>query len=150
MIYQSTKTYTYSAGFSCAFRQWRASSHCHFLHGYALQFKLVFEADELDDKNWVVDFGSLKSFKQWLEHMFDHTTLVATDDPMYLEFCRLEAAGLIQMRTVKATGCEAIAALVFDKLERWLESNEYWPRVRVHSVQVSEHQGNSALAVANK
>jgi 6-pyruvoyltetrahydropterin/6-carboxytetrahydropterin synthase len=28
-----------------------------------------------------MDFGGLKEFKEWLEHMFDHTLLVAEDDP---------------------------------------------------------------------
>ena len=77
----SGKTYTHSTGHSCAFRQWRADSHCNLIHGYALQFELQFGSVALDDKNWVVDFGGLKELKEWLKHMFDHTYLVAEDDP---------------------------------------------------------------------
>ena len=79
--YLSGKTYTHSTGHSCAFRQWRADSHCNLIHGYALQFELQFGSIALDDKNWVVDFGGLKELKEWLKHMFDHTYLVAEDDP---------------------------------------------------------------------
>ena len=74
-MYQSGKTYGHEVGFSCAFRQHKAQSHCKFLHGYALSFKFIFEADELDARNWVVDFGSLKSLKGWLENTFDHKTI---------------------------------------------------------------------------
>ena len=31
-----------------------------FVHGYSLGFKLVFECDSLDERNWVMDFGGLK------------------------------------------------------------------------------------------
>jgi 6-pyruvoyltetrahydropterin/6-carboxytetrahydropterin synthase len=82
MKYQSHKTYTHAEGWSCAFRQWKADhSHCHYLHGYALQVELTFEAEALDHRNWVVDFGGLKGLKKVLQSVFDHTTLIAEDDP---------------------------------------------------------------------
>ena len=59
---------------SCAFRQPQAKAHCQFLHGYRLTAKFWFEANELDENNWVVDFGALKGLKQLLEKQFDHTT----------------------------------------------------------------------------
>ena len=73
MSYRSTKLFD---GFSCCFRQWKAKhSHCSFLHGYSLGFKLVFECESLDERNWVMDFGGLKDFKLFLEKTFDHTLL---------------------------------------------------------------------------
>ena len=51
MKYYSTKTYGNERGLSCAFRQWRATSHCNQIHGYSLGFRFIFEADELDDRN---------------------------------------------------------------------------------------------------
>ena len=74
MTYYSTKTYDHNEGLSCAFRQWRADSHCNLIHGYALGFEITFEAEELDDRNWVIDFGDLGVLKKWLKEMFDHTT----------------------------------------------------------------------------
>ena len=56
--YQVIKTFGAERGFSCAFRQWRADSDCKFIHGYSLGFKLVLEAETLDDKSWVYDFGA--------------------------------------------------------------------------------------------
>lgn len=145
MAFRSTKTYGHEIGLSCCFRQWRAESHCKFLHGYALAVRVEFEADELDVRNWVVDFGSLKSFKGMLETTFDHRTLVAQDDPYIEYFKNLHERNLIQMVIVPATGCEAFARIIYEALEVWLKDNGYTPRVRVHSVEVREHGANSAI-----
>lgn len=144
-MFFSTKTYGHEIGLSSCFRQWRADSHCKYLHGYALAVKFVFKADELDHRNWVVDFGSLKSLKQWLQDTFDHKTLVAEDDPMMDYFNTLDSQGLIQMVLVPATGCEAFAKMIFECTELWLADNGYAPRVRLYSVEVREHGANSAI-----
>jgi len=39
--FKSTKTYKATKGFSCCFRQFKATSHCRFLHGYSLEINLV-------------------------------------------------------------------------------------------------------------
>lgn len=151
-MYRSSKTYGHDVGLSCCFRQWRAESHCRLLHGYALSVHLEFEADELDQRNWVVDFGSLKGFKEWLANTFDHKLLVAEDDP---ERKRLESlhghtenrlyhTSLADVVIVEATGCEAFAKLIFECAEVWLKDNGYTPRVRMHHVTVREHGANSA------
>lgn len=144
MTYRSSKTYGHEIGLSCAFRQWRADSHCRFLHGYALSVHVEFEAEELDVRNWVVDFGSLKSFKGELEKQFDHKLLVAEDDPDLPCFMDLEVKGLAQVRIVDATGCEAFAKLIFEYAHVWLRDNGYGDRVDVHHVTVREHGANSA------
>ena len=143
-MYRSSKTYGHEIGLSAAFRQWRAQSHCRLIHGYALSVHLEFEADELDERNWVVDFGSLKSFKAQLENTFDHKLLVAADDPMLKQFEALEDAKLAEVVVVPATGCEAFAELIFEAAQVWLEDNGYAPRVRMHHVTVREHGANSA------
>lgn len=146
-IFESTKTYPHSTGLSCTFRQWRANSHCNQLHGYALEFKFVFAATELDTRNWVVDFGSLKGLKGWLEEWFDHTLLVAEDDPQLeeLQVLASDTPTLVNIRPVPATGCEATAYYVYQYTEQWLADNGYSPRVQLQSVEVSEHPGNSAI-----
>lgn len=143
--YRSTKTYGHEIGLSCAFRQHRADSHCRFLHGYALSVRLEFEASALDVRNWVVDFGSLKSFKQQLVGTFDHKTLVAKDDPALALFKQMERAGICDLVVVDKTGCEAFAELIFECAEIWLTDAGYAPRVRVREVEVREHGANSAI-----
>jgi 6-pyruvoyltetrahydropterin/6-carboxytetrahydropterin synthase len=141
--YESGKVYCHNIGLSACFRQWRAQSHCRFLHGYALQVEAHFVTQTLDERNWVVDFGSLKSFKGWLERTFDHKTLVAEDDPLYASFTAMEDAGLIQMVTVPATGCEAFARMIFEYLEGWLKDNGYNTAL-LDKVTVREHSANFA------
>jgi len=141
--FYSGKTYSHATGHSCAFRQWRADSHCNLIHGYALQFEFTFGGDELDERNWIVDFGGLKPLKEWLKNMFDHTYLVAEDDPELETFVDLAKKDLVDLRVVSSTGCERFAELAFDKAEeivKELTNGRCW----VQSVTVREHGHNSA------
>lgn len=142
MTYRSTKKL---GPFSCAFRQWRADSHCSFVHGYGLTFLLVFEAEELDDRNWVVDFGGLKSLKTLIENEFDHKLLVAWDDPLVKLFTTLDALNGAQVVTLEKVGCEAFAEHVSDITQSWLAENGLLERVMLAAVECSEHDANSAL-----
>jgi 6-pyruvoyltetrahydropterin/6-carboxytetrahydropterin synthase len=144
MTYRSSKTYGHEIGLSCCFRQWRAQSHCRFLHGYALSVHIEFEADELDSRNWVVDFGSMKSFKHMLEMTFDHKLIVAEDDPEKDTLAMLSGLGVADVIMVDHVGCEAFAKLIFDYAGLWLQDNGYAPLVWCHHVTVREHGANSA------
>jgi 6-pyruvoyltetrahydropterin/6-carboxytetrahydropterin synthase len=139
------KTYDHAEGLSCCFRQFQATdSHCRFLHGYALSFRFTFASDTLDDRGWCVDFGGLKPLRAWLHEMFDHTTLVAADDPALAIFHELAANGLIQLRTLPAIGCEAFAAHAHAWADAFAQA-ETDGRVHVEEVQVAEHAGNAAV-----
>jgi 6-pyruvoyltetrahydropterin/6-carboxytetrahydropterin synthase len=148
--FQSTKIFD---GFSTVFRQWRADgTHCQFLHGYGISFKITFEG-ELDERNWVWDFGGMKRAKgtidgmnpkAWMDYMFDHTTIIAEDDP-YLElFEDMDKNKLIQLRVIPATGAEQFAKYIYDKVNEFVleETNN---RVRVVQVEFKEHNKNSAI-----
>jgi 6-pyruvoyltetrahydropterin/6-carboxytetrahydropterin synthase len=76
--------------------------------------------------------------------MFDHTTIVAADDPNFNHFLQLHELKIIDLRSVDDCGCESFALLVFEELERWLENNHYTPRVTLVRLEVREHGGNSA------
>lgn len=143
--YVSTKTYGHNVGLSAAFRQWRADSHCRFIHGYSLSFKFIFESDELDVRNWVVDFGSLKTLKGILEDTFDHKTVVAEDDPEMEWFEEANRRGIIDLVVLPAGGCEKFAEYVYEVADGWLGDAGYKPRVKLRSVEVMEHGANSAI-----
>ena len=145
--YQSTKIIELG---SCAFRQWRAThSHCRFLHGYQLKAKLWFGASSLDEKNWCVDFGGLKELKSKLQHVFDHTTTVAADDPELTTFEELDRKGIIQLRVLeKGVGVERVAETVFSIANSYIKSLTNG-RCWVDKVEVFEHEENSATYTAN-
>lgn len=148
--FYSTKTYGNDRGLSCVFRQHKAyHSHCSQLHGYSIGIKLTFECDELDDRNWVMDFGGMKEFKNWAEYMFDHTVLVAHDDP-YLETISNLPEEIANVRVIEAVGCEKFAEMCFDKMSEILftqfeQGKSLNTTVRVKSVEVFEHEANSAI-----
>lgn len=145
MKHESTKHYGHEQGLSCAFRQWRAQSHCNLIHGYPLAFSFVFGAETLDATGWVVDFGGLKELKQILVNHFDHTLAVAVDDPMIQELCNLDEVGLAKVVQFDRVGCEAFAQVAFRWAEQVLKDKGYAPRARVLSCECREHAGNSAI-----
>lgn len=145
-----TKTYDHSLGLSACFRQWRAShSHCRFLHGYALSFKLTFASETLNDKNWVIDFGGLKQVKQFLVDHFDHKLAIAEDDPAKDEIAALAGIDAADPLILPAVGCEAFARFVYDWVDAWLGDNHPLDcdirGLRLVEVEVREHGGNSAI-----
>ena len=148
--FQSTKIFD---GFSTVFRQWKAEeTHCKYLHGYGVSFKVWFEG-ELDEKNWVWDFGGMKraktqidgmSPKEWMDHMFDHTLIVAEDDPFVESFQSMGVHGAAQVRVIPAVGAEKFAEFVFNKLNEFVKT-ETEDRVKVVRVEFMEHGKNSAI-----
>ena len=143
-------------GFSTCFRQWRANTtHCQYLHGYDVEFEVTFEG-ELDYRNWVWDFGGMKRAKNliegkqpkaWMEYMFDHTVVVAEDDPAMSDFVDLDARGIIQLRVVPAVGAEKFAEYLYNKLNEFVQL-ETEGRVKVVKVKFMENHKNSAIYAA--
>ena len=144
----ASKKYGHERGLSAAFRQWRANSHCRFMHGYSFEFEFEFGSNKLDENNWVVDFGSLKDLEAWLRQTFDHKTLVATDDPEYSYYVEMHQKGLIDMVSVDSTGCEMFAKMAME-FSSDLIVKLYGGRCWVESVTVREHGANSATCRRN-
>jgi 6-pyruvoyltetrahydropterin/6-carboxytetrahydropterin synthase len=84
-----------------------------------------------------MDFGGLKAFKAWADHMFDHTLVVAKDDPFLDEFIKLtkirrvgmategkphEMGTPIDIRLVDNVGCEAFAEMAYHTMNIILKS----------------------------
>ena len=148
--FQSQKVFD---GYSTVFRQWKADgTHCKFLHGYGVSLKVWFEG-ELDERNWVWDFGGMKRAKgnidgmnpkAWMDYMFDHTTIVATDDPGIGGFRTMNELGIIQLRELEAVGAEQFAKYIYEKLNKFVQE-ETNGRVSVVRVEFMEHNKNTAI-----
>ena len=130
---------------SAAFRQWRSThSHCQYIHGYNLTADITFEAEELDERNWVADFGGLKDLKKTLEHTFDHKLVVAADDPQIDLLKLLDESGVAQVVVLQdGVGCEKFAQFVLKTADTFIDEATDG-RVRVKSVQINEHDKNFA------
>jgi len=147
--YISTKTYNQIG--PVAYRQWRADSHCNLIHGYALSFHLEFECDTLDARNWCMDFGGLKPLKGLLEDWFDHTLLVAEDDPMREHLLNLGKLKLAKITEVEKTGCEGIADFLYEYINTiFLKDYGEKDRVWCSKVEVRETDANMAMRVGHR
>jgi len=149
--FKSTKIFD---GFSTVFRQWQAKdTHCRFLHGYAIEFKVTFQG-ELDYRNWVWDFGGMKrsktkidgmSAKEWMDYMFDHTVVLANDDPELDSFRMMDAHGIIQLRIIDGpVGAERFAEYIYHKLNAFVQE-ETDGRVSIANVEFFENKKNTAI-----
>ena len=150
MSYTSTKVYD---GFSTCFRQWRAKdTHCQYLHGYGVSFKVWFTG-EPDDRNWVFDFGGMKRAlnvidgmepKRWLDWLLDHTVIISEDDPELDLFKHMDKHQMIQLRILPAVGAERFAEYLFHKLNKFVREETH-DRVRLSRLEFNEHGKNSAI-----
>lgn len=156
--YQSTKLFD---NYSVAIRQWKAQhSHCQLLHGYALEFKVTFESVEedvdkqLDEMNWIMDYGGFKStdaeptpgngLKDWMNNMWDHTTLIEKDDPHLESFKFLEEMGVCKLIIMDKIGAESAAKMVFEKFNERLALTG-GGRVKCVKVECWEAPRNSSI-----
>lgn len=139
-------------GYSTCFRQWKAEdTHCKFLHGYGVSFRVWFSG-ELDERNWVYDFGGMKratakiegkSPSDYFKWLLDHTVIIAENDPFKTDFEILHSNKLIQLRILPVVGCEMFAKHLFKKINEFLwEETE--GRVLAIKVEFYEHKKNAA------
>jgi 6-pyruvoyltetrahydropterin/6-carboxytetrahydropterin synthase len=117
-----------------------------------------------------MDFGGLKAFKEWADWQFDHTMVIAKDDPerqTFVELNRIQGGfknmGVIDLRVVDGVGCEKFAELAYRVMNEILSAYQEgrgWTHpdgrvfearypvgagVRLRSAEVFEHAGNSAI-----
>jgi 6-pyruvoyltetrahydropterin/6-carboxytetrahydropterin synthase len=78
-----------------------------------------------------------------MDYMFDHTTVVAEDDPFINAFKQMETAGVAQIRILPAVGAEQFAKFIFEKLNAFVHV-ETDSRVKVVKVEFMENNKNSA------
>ena len=105
---------------------------------------VTFGCDQLDNKNWAVDFGSLKELKAWLEDHFDHKLALDRADPHLDKFEELQALGLAEIRMFDGVGAEKFAEHAFmfaDALIREKTDN----RCYCVRAECAEHGANSAI-----
>jgi 6-pyruvoyltetrahydropterin/6-carboxytetrahydropterin synthase len=100
----------------------------------------------------VWDFGSAKRSKtlidgktpkEWMDYMFDHTMIIAEDDPYRQAFEQMGSAEVAQVRILPAVGAEKFAEYVYEKLNGWVVE-ESKGRVKIAQVEFREHEKNNA------
>jgi 6-pyruvoyltetrahydropterin/6-carboxytetrahydropterin synthase len=111
--------------------------------------KFYFGTNYLDARNWAADYGGLSELKSVLESQFDHTLLVAEDDPELAFYKEMEQRKLAKLTILPKLGCEGLA----DQLYKYV-NGVYIPdylghgeaqRLWCYRVEVRETQSNMAF-----
>jgi len=147
--YKYVSTKEYHDAFPCAYRQWRADSHCNNIHGYSFSMKFYFGTDDLDVRNWAADYGGLKELKRTLEDQFDHTLLVAEDDPHFDLYEEMQKRGIAKLTVLPKLGCESLADMLYCYVNGVYIPDMWGPaeaeRLWCYRVEVRETQSNMAF-----
>ncbi len=139
--HQVTKTFS---DFPCAHRSWQHAGKCRFLHGYDRSFTITFEADALDpETGFVIDFSDLDDVRELLRQQFDHTVVVAHDDPSLPTFRKLHDAGVFDLRVMDHPGMEGATRWVMRFVGDLVRAKTSG-RVAVTAVEARENEKNAA------
>lgn len=143
-VFQSTKIFW---NYPCAHRQHRHPGVCAHVHGYSRSFHFVFGSTSRDACGFVVDFGALKWVKGMLDDLFDHTLLLAKDDPLLDKFKELEGLGACKLTLLPyGPGMEDTAHFVCEWVDQRLRERSEG-RCYVISVEVRENDKNSGVYI---
>lgn len=148
MEYKYVSTKEYVDAFPVAYRQWRADSHCHNIHGYAFSMKFYFGTNDLDARRWCADYGGLSELKATLQDQFDHTLLVSQDDPHLDWYKEAEKRGIAKLTILPNLGCESLADMLYRYVNGVFIPDMWGPgeaeRLWCFRVEVRETQSNMA------
>jgi 6-pyruvoyltetrahydropterin/6-carboxytetrahydropterin synthase len=111
--------------------------------------KFYFGTNDLDARNWAADYGGLKELKKILESQFDHTLIVAQDDPEMETYKLLEAKKMAKIVVLPKLGCEGLSDMLY-KYVNGVYIPEMWgkgeaARLWCYKVEVRETQSNMAF-----
>jgi 6-pyruvoyltetrahydropterin/6-carboxytetrahydropterin synthase len=110
--------------------------------------KFYFGTNDLDVRNWAADYGGLKELKNVLESQFDHTTLVAEDDPHLDWYREAQALGIMKLTVLPKLGCESLADQLYKYVNGVYIPDNWGPgeaeRLWCYRVEVRETQANMA------
>lgn len=86
---------------------------CAHPHGHNGLAEITLEADALDRRGMVMDFGDVKrGMKAWIDRTMDHQMLVRVDDPLRTW---LEESGEPHQALEDNPTAETIARLIYDR-----------------------------------
>ena len=80
-----------------------------------------------------------------MNYMFDHTTVIAPDDPEVELFKEMDKKGIVQLRLLEGpVGAEQFAKFIYEKLNTFVQE-ETNGRVKIVRVEFFENKRNSAI-----
>ena len=112
-------------------------------HTWRARAELCAISPDLDKADMVVEFGRLKGrWKALLDQTLDHSWLTNVNDPI-LPALDEHIAGLRVVRFPGDPTTELLAALLFVKMEAFLDAEDLCDRVKLQAIHVQETETNS-------
>ena len=151
MIYEVKKKFE---PISVAHRNWKHKGHCRFIHGYAREVEVIIRAKTLDKYGHVYDFGYFKEFRLWLKHQWDHSTLIASDDPYLKDLKKLDENEVIKLQIMDVSqghfpNMEGCCRFLSDTLLPYI-SLRTDKRAWLHKINIYEHELNRGSLINEK
>ena len=110
--------------------------------------RFFFGTDHLDVRNWVADYGGMGELKSFLDEQFDHTLLVAEDDPEMELYKQLQERGIAKLTVLPKLGCEGLSSMLYNYMNGVFIPDMWGPgeaeRLWCYRVEVRETQSNMA------
>lgn len=128
MTYQISKKITFEAAHRLVKNY---TGKCTNNHGHSWEVILYIEAQELDERDMVIDFAETKALKNWIDDNLDHTSILWEQDPM-CDYIRQSGQRLFV--TKKSPTSEHIAEIISEKAHELFDSQ----RARVSCIEISE------------
>jgi len=122
---------------TCAFRHWRGDHRLASVHGYALAITLRVRTTRNEAGTaGLVDFSKFGPIKQLLQNQFDHTLIVANDDPEAATFVEFAERTGTRVRLMPSVALDGIAAWVIEHCDSAV--TELDPFLQLVGVRVQE------------
>jgi|TARA_B100001093_G_scaffold216206_1_gene207504 6-pyruvoyltetrahydropterin/6-carboxytetrahydropterin synthase len=123
-------------------RQHTHSGHCSYIHGHNWGIEITFACKNLDANGFVIDFGKLKSIKNWIESNLDHAILMNESDPEKDHILK-SCPSAFKSYIVDNCSCEGLAFHFYEVFSKIL-SEDTKSRVFIVDLTVTEDSKNSA------
>jgi 6-pyruvoyltetrahydropterin/6-carboxytetrahydropterin synthase len=110
---------------------------CKDLHGHDYLTEVTVVCDELDEYDFVIDFGDIKRIcNEWLQNHWDHATLVSGADANLLKFVREEKQHHFVLPEQHNSTVEYLVEFLFYQFQKELKA--FAPRVTLKAVSMWE------------
>lgn len=119
---------------------------CKHLHGHSYSVSVTLTATELDQFDFVIDFGDIKRmFDAWIQAHWDHVTLVSESDVTLIEFLKRENQDYFIIPGKRNTTSEVLAQCLFDTFTSILNKQTAFAHsLKLIRVRVSESRFSHA------
>lgn len=151
MKYLSTKTFGNNRELYTTYRHWQSQTDYKLSRGHHLRVRFLFEIHDTEtpDHNkkfiYMVAWNHTDSvwIKNYIEELFDQTTIVAIDDPSLEHFKKMDADGECVLRILENVGCAHFAQIIYIDIAPQVLDRTH-NQVRLKSVEVFEEDTDTS------